>query len=120
MTTYNLTELRFGRNIKGTPMDLDRWEQFRSDAVEALQTFGESVEADEFWVEVHHGIGTFEGVVESSAVATLYWSEHGLHDGEEAWVADALAELVEAANALADTYEQDLVAVINAGPAVNA
>ena len=114
MTTYNLTEVRIGRNIKNEPMAKGRWVRFQDDIVASLRFFAGTVEADEFWTEVHHGSGTWDGVEEESAVVTLYWSEHGLNDAD-ALVRIALADLENDASIFATRYEQDAIAVVHGG-----
>lgn len=110
----NITELRIGRNIDGTPMEAGRWAQFVIDARQAVAEFAENIEADEFWVESHlSNAGQYNGQTEDSAVVTVYWTPHGLTTAEfDQWAIDRLAAR---AAELADQYEQETVAVVNGG-----
>lgn len=120
--TYNLTELRIGRNINGTPMSAESWEKFQAIAEELLQEFGIDSEADTYWTEIHTGTGTWtdgDGIAqtEDSAVVTLYWTEHGLHDGDARVEAAYTTLEVEVAK-LAGFFRQDAIAVVREGRSI--
>ena len=111
MTTTHLTELRFGRNIKGTPMGSDDWAVFQQSARGILEAYGTRV-AGASWVEVHTGTGTWTDedgtvVVEESAVATLY--------SEGPLFGPAVSELFELVAGHAAIFEQDAIAVVLGG-----
>ncbi len=110
----NITELRIGRNIDGTPMDADQWAEFVAAAREAAEEFGRDIEADEFWVETHFSdAGQYNGQTEESAVVTVYWTPHGLTTAEfDQWAVD---ELVRKAGELAWEFDQETVAVVHGG-----
>ena len=115
-TNKNILELRFGRNIQGVRMCPDTWQLFQDEAIDLLKQFAIDAEADTYWTEIHTGKGEWIndiGVKESeeSAVATLYWTEHGLHDSDER-VEDAFASLEDAVVQLAYEYSQDAIAVV--------
>jgi hypothetical protein len=119
MQQYNITELRLGRNVGTQSMGLTRWSEFQADAIAALEFFAGTLEADEYWTEVHIGTGTYTDesgvtVVEESAVVTLYWSEHGLND-VDALARIALDGLENDAAIYATRYNQDAIAVVHGG-----
>ena len=119
-TSYNITELRLGRNIGTEPMTKKIWDRFKADAVAALEFFSQTVEADEFWTEVHTSLGgrytDGDGVTtgEESAIVTLYWSKHGLND-VDALTRIALGDLENDASIYATRYKQDAIAVVHGG-----
>jgi hypothetical protein len=107
-----ITELRFGRNIKGVPMDGATWRKFQKFARRDLETVGQH-SGDASWVEVHTGTGTWvneDGVRESeeSAVATLYVKNGALTAGD-------IELLKRSAATLALAFRQDAVAVVAHG-----
>ena len=114
-----LVEFRFGRNINGTPMSLDRWAQFQAEARAILDGVATGLQAGSLeplkqWTEVHTGTGTWvneDGTVESedSAVVTLYTNASTL------CTFTLRDTLVDFAAELATDYEQDAVAVVYAG-----
>lgn len=119
-------EYRMGRNVKGVPMSDALWAEFVAEAreyLEAAAEFYKAQMADVYglegiaWVETHFGRGEWDGVVEESAVVTLYT------DTDVAEFAGHLADL-DLPNAptyedimfqgeyLAREFEQDAVGVV--------
>lgn len=113
--TTQLIEFRFGRNINGTPMPLDRWTQFQAEARAILDGVATGLQAGlepfKQWTEVHTGTGTWtneDGSIESedSAVVTLYTSASTLY------TFTLRDTLIDFAAELAADYEQDAVALV--------
>jgi len=118
-----ITEYRIGRNVRGVPMSDATWTQFQNEAVANLEQAAVAGNADESWVEIHHGTGTWTneetGVTETeeSAVVTLYSTAK--EPENFALTACDKMDLLDAAIAgaedLAQRFEQDAVALILGG-----
>lgn len=118
MTIKTYAQFNIGRNVGTTPMSLERWSAFISDAchalsMSALRADGQTLMDIEPRVEIHKGKGTWidtngNEIMEDSAHISLYWS-----DGPLPWQTGFdLGKIRYYAAQLASDYDQDLVAVI--------
>lgn len=114
-------EYRFGRNVKGVPMDSERWADFLTHARVTLEGVARgaqncTVTKLNQWVETHIGGGTWvndagETEYEESAVVTLY-SDCVDFDPSHEDFGLTVELLLEIASELASDFDQEAIALV--------
>ena len=99
--TYSSIHITFGRNVGTTPLAQTDWDAFILDVQVELKLFLAANDLpSDTPVEVHHGIGKYDGVYEASAKVSTYF-EGDLPD---------TTNLKQAVGKVAFIYGQDSIA----------